>query len=347
LNTKPLIPIHYIAQISDYLQECGIDREAWLAHFGLTPSSLLEAGLLIDFKHYEQIILSAVNKCQRADIGLSIGKKLSINNHGILGFALLNCTTLRQAIELCQRYVGIRTPLLELTLVDEAEQYVIEINELVNIHSIRQVFIESLLVTLEQSLRFVVGHGRIFKKLEFNFSKPKYWLDYRGVFSCESEFCAEKCRLFIDATLLDTPLSGRDPQSFAQAEALCRAELEHVKLNRQLAGQVHTMLLMSEPKNRRLSVIAKKLHLTPRTLHRHLLLEGRQFKELLEQVRCEQAKTLLSEGQPVKAVAYILGYSDSANFRRAFKRWLSMTPQEFIKDAIKSRGTALITTGLR
>jgi AraC-like DNA-binding protein len=330
LHTGPFIPTHYIAQISDHMDERGLDSQAWLATCHLSKDLLYQPGLLIEYQQFKQLILSAVEGCDQADIGIVIGKKLSITSHGTLGFALLNCASLRQAIELCQRYIGIRTPLLDLTFRQDQSSFVIEINELFDIQSIRQFFIESLLVTLQQSLSFVAGHNKLFKRLELNFPQPSYWPTYPDVFDCEVHFSKTKSLVFVEPTLLDMPLPGRDPHSFRQAELLCKMELEKLTSISRLAGQVHMLLQISAPQDRKLQLIANKLYLTPRTLHRHLVAEKTSFKMLLEQVNQQQAKVLFQQGKSVQSVAYALGYTESANFRRAFKRWEGKTPQEFV-----------------
>ena len=78
---------------------------------------------------------------------------------------------------------------------------------------------------------------------------------------------------------------------------------------------------MSAPQDRKLQRVADKLYLTPRTLHRHLIAEKSSFKILLDQVSHQQANGLFQQGKSVQSVAFALGYTKSANFRRAFKRW--------------------------
>ena len=79
-----------------------------------------------------------------------------------------------------------------------------------------------------------------------------------------------------------------------------------------------------------LAVTARLLRLPARTLHRRLEDEGTSFRQLLEQVRHTLALAHLRQGRfTVEEVAYALGYSDIANFRRAFKRWESKPPSAF------------------
>ena len=76
--------------------------------------------------------------------------------------------------------------------------------------------------------------------------------------------------------------------------------------------------------------VASILSVTPRTLHRRLKEEGTSFRSLLVATKKAQAeKYLVESNMPVEQVAWAIGYEDVANFRRAFKSWLNMTPIEF------------------
>ena len=78
MHTGPLIPTHYIAQISDHMDERGLDSDAWLTASHLRKDLLHQPGLKIDYQQFKQLILTAVQGCDQADIGIIIGKKLSI-----------------------------------------------------------------------------------------------------------------------------------------------------------------------------------------------------------------------------------------------------------------------------
>jgi AraC-like DNA-binding protein len=79
-----------------------------------------------------------------------------------------------------------------------------------------------------------------------------------------------------------------------------------------------------------LNVTARLCHMTPRTLHRRLIDEGSAFKEILEDVRHMLAVEHLKSGHlTIQEIAYTLGYTDLANFRRAFKRWEGVPPSAY------------------
>ena len=69
-----------------------------------------------------------------------------------------------------------------------------------------------------------------------------------------------------------------------------------------------------------------------RTLQRRLDASDCSFSSLVEQARSELASELLrSTSMPISEIAAELGYSNSANFSRAFKRCTGRSPTKFRK----------------
>ncbi|SVD29225.1 uncharacterized protein METZ01_LOCUS382079, partial [marine metagenome] len=70
--------------------------------------------------------------------------------------------------------------------------------------------------------------------------------------------------------------------------------------------------------------------ISKRTLARRLQTENTSFRELKDELQVSLAIDYLRDtGLSVEAVAVLLNYHDSSSFRRAFKRWTAMTPQQF------------------
>ena len=87
---------------------------------------------------------------------------------------------------------------------------------------------------------------------------------------------------------------------------------------------------------------AKTMGLAPRTLQRDLGRLGISFQELLEQRRRAAARTLLADPYlRITDVAMMLGYSENANFSRAFHRWYRQSPTEFRRAVRREHEPAL------
>lgn len=69
-----------------------------------------------------------------------------------------------------------------------------------------------------------------------------------------------------------------------------------------------------------------------RTLKRKLNQEGTSFQKVLDETRKELALNYLQDQKlNLQETSIKLGYSDIANFNRAFKRWFDVPPSQFIK----------------
>jgi AraC-like DNA-binding protein len=70
-----------------------------------------------------------------------------------------------------------------------------------------------------------------------------------------------------------------------------------------------------------LSVAARRLHVSPRTLQRLLEREGTSWRSEVDAARSERAARLQGTGVTPSQVASRLGYSDARALRRAVRRW--------------------------
>ncbi len=76
--------------------------------------------------------------------------------------------------------------------------------------------------------------------------------------------------------------------------------------------------------------VARNLTMSPRALQRALKDNGTTYRQLLDQVRSDQAhaylrSTSFSDGE----IAFLLGFEDPNSFYRAFRAWTGMSPRQF------------------
>ena len=76
--------------------------------------------------------------------------------------------------------------------------------------------------------------------------------------------------------------------------------------------------------------VAAELGVSARSLHRRLAAEGTSYQRVLDRLRCDEALRQAGEGgRPFKSIAAAVGFGDPRAFRRAFKRWTGVAPQQF------------------
>jgi AraC-like DNA-binding protein len=73
--------------------------------------------------------------------------------------------------------------------------------------------------------------------------------------------------------------------------------------------------------------LARRLHVSPRTLQRRLQDAGSSFQRVLDEARHQMARHYLSNSVlELNEAAYLLGYGDANSFVRAFRGWEGIPP---------------------
>lgn len=77
-------------------------------------------------------------------------------------------------------------------------------------------------------------------------------------------------------------------------------------------------------------LVAELSGMSVRSFQRCLSGRGTSYSRLVEQVRFERAETMVSDGHASMIdIAYDLGYTDAANFARAFRHWTGVSPRKY------------------
>jgi AraC-like DNA-binding protein len=79
--------------------------------------------------------------------------------------------------------------------------------------------------------------------------------------------------------------------------------------------------------------VAQLLAIHPRTLQRHLAVEGVNFETLREETRKEAALHYLRQTEmPLGQIADLLGFSEQSVLARSCRRWFGVTPKEIRRE---------------
>ena len=78
--------------------------------------------------------------------------------------------------------------------------------------------------------------------------------------------------------------------------------------------------------------VADRLHMSARNLELKLAREHSNFQKTLDDTRQSLAEGYIEQSSlAITEIAYLLGFSDAANFTRAFRRWVGKSPLEYRK----------------
>lgn len=324
------LPMYYIHQIADLVSSMGADRHAWLAQNGLHESQLTAPDNTLSFASFHQLIIDALAMTQEPALGLLVGERLLLNTHGILGYAAMNSGTIRQAVEVFERFIRLRTPMVGTHHEIHQQQFRLIFDEPYPLGDIRRPVLEAVMLTVKNVLDYITMGARHVQQVAFALPAPGYSALTRDMFHCEVKYGQKWNGFILPLEVVDLPLKMNDPTTFREAALICQRELDKLNQNETLSLRVRRLMLEKGNGFPSLNVTARLFHMTPRTLHRHLLAEGTSYKAILEEVRHSLAQEHLKTSHlSIQEIAFSLGYTDIANFRRAFKRWEGIAPSEY------------------
>lgn len=105
-----------------------------------------------------------------------------------------------------------------------------------------------------------------------------------------------------------------------------------------VTARARAALLRSPERAHTMPMLAAALKTSARTLQRRLLEEGTSLRALSAETRRARAIALITSGQSIAEVAYLLGYSEPSAFHRAFRRWTGRTPESYRRAAHERGG---------
>lgn len=325
------LPIHYIRQIAEQIGGMGVDVPQWLQLSGLNEAQLDDPMQTVSFQDFRQLALDALAMTREPALGLLIGNRLMINTHGILGFAAMNSVTIRQMLDLFERFIRLRISVIATHYTVDDSEVRLVFTETSPLDDIAPLVLEAVVLSVKNMLDHVTLGSCQIGYAAFAFKRRDYAALAKGLFKCDVRYGQHWTGFTLPTALLDVRLKMADPAAFLEAAQICQRELDKLAANESMSARVRRILLEKQNGFPTLVIIARLFHMTPRTLHRRLLQEGTSFQNILEQVRHSLALEQLNSGSmSLQEIAYSLGYTDIANFRRAFKRWESVPPSQYL-----------------
>ncbi len=129
------------------------------------------------------------------------------------------------------------------------------------------------------------------------------------------------------------PFISENAEMWAMFEPSLQKQLAERMASAGIRERLRNALLEAIPSGETTTdCLAARLHMSKRSLQRHLQDEGTSFQDVLDQTRSDLAQHYLKQrGASLEEVAYLLGYSSPASFFRAFQNWYGMTPTSYRK----------------
>ncbi len=320
------------AQILDYARSRDAPDAALLRGTGLAApmqAGLPAPGTLVAPEQALRLLANTLRELDSPDTSFMLGQQLLPGHDGALSHALLQAPSLRHALETICAWHARLTPLLRPRLQVWGEDggaaggAALVWTDSYGAHGLRPALVEMHMTAVVALCRWL-GGAPLPWRFCFNRAAPRHLEQHEVHLGGELRFGCHVDAMLIDAGGLDTPW----PRGSALAAALAlRTVADEGEPAPGLLAALYDYLLERVRAGPTLEQTAADFGVSPATLKRHLQRHGTHFQAELDQVRTHVALWLFHARRAGnEQVAQYLGFHDSANFRRSFKRWTGQTP---------------------
>ncbi|MBQ0958160.1 AraC family transcriptional regulator ligand-binding domain-containing protein [Ideonella sp. 4Y11] len=328
------VPARYLWLLADHLVSLGHAVEQPLVAAGLSVAQLSHPAARIDRQQLSKALQQLAAATGRTDLGFELGMQLNLGLADELGQLFLSAPTHAAGLAYASRYLPLMTPSYRLHIERTAE----------GLHATAEptrplpydVAVMGLEVVLAATYRFAVfiSQSSSFPvTVSVSWPAPPHAHRYRELKGVQLRFGRgdrPRLHLLIPTELAERPLPMANHLAARDLEEACERRLRQLSQGQSWTEWVITMLRDVEDRFPTQAELAAQMGISPRTLARALLAEGREYRELAQDLRHAQARQLLrGTALSLAEIAHRLGYSDAANFSRAFRRVEALSPGQF------------------
>lgn len=327
--TAANLQVYMLRCIAEMSTGLGIDPKRLCMGLGFDAADLSNPECRLSFRQASAMIRRAIEMVPSRALGLEIGTSETIASIGMVGYAMLTSPTLGEAVALGIKMQHLAGGMMNFDLVHSDTAMSIHATNRFYEPDIQMFLVEEAFGSFMKVGQALVGEQFKPTSIDLIYPQPEYASEYTRVFKCPIRFGQRDNVFACDAVWASKPIATYDPLSHRQAleflhlmEAQENPEVELLEsIERIVRRDMRTVLTLQQ--------VAAQLCMSERTLRRRLADSGVSYQTMLDNIRRTRSLALL--GNPrlsIEEVAYEVGFSDSHNFRRAFRRWTGRGPRE-------------------
>lgn len=326
------IPSNYSRIIGRELGLTVRDLPKLLQFTTLTTQQFIQEDTLLTAQQLIQILHNGIHLSEHLDFGLRLGKRLTPATHGAMGFLAHSSQNLLIALQAFQAFLPTRISFAQLKLqhTENSVQCVLHFDMTLPAATHR-VLSETCAVVFYACAEFIVGRPVKEAKVYFSHTKPSYADSYADYLAGAYAFGSRELMVSIPLEVCEIPNASANHEMYLLAMRHCELILAQLQAQKHCYAYKIQRIMLAHPLSQLSEEnVAAALFISKRTLARRLKQEGVSFREIKDSILSKQASSYLLETElSVDAIASLLNYHDSANFRRAFKRWFNMPPNSY------------------
>ncbi|MDR3417550.1 MAG: AraC family transcriptional regulator [Nevskia sp.] len=326
---RPSVPIAYGLLSMQVAMERGISRERILEATEIEPEVLRQPNGRLTLFQWGDLIRRTIELTRDYGLGYEFGARNNITAHGLFGYGMLSQSTVADAVRFAQKYSLLTTLAFGIHYFVEDGYQVLEVRDRIPYGTVRQISIDMCVASWWRMLAQCFGPLNPEFELWFEWPQPDYYLRYRERLP-PTRFGTGVNRLRFPAKYLCCPINTANVATASMVTEQCERELAVILQSENIVERVRAALICEKGNYPDLEAVAERLYMSSRTLKRRLRENRSSFHGLLAEARYRDCIRLMADPTlRMDEIACRVGYSDPANFTRAFRRWMGTTPSEF------------------
>jgi AraC-like DNA-binding protein len=324
-------PIAFVKALLLGYEKYGLDPAEALAA-GQIPAELLDRpDARITAVQMESLSSFAMQQLDDEALGWFSGK-LHWGSLGMLCRASISSPNLDIALRRWCRHHGLltRDVLLKMRARDGVAEITIE--EHIELGAMREFCLMTIMRNIHGYACWLIDSRIALREVALPFAAPPHRKVYSHLFPGVVRFDQPQAGFTFDAQYLQMPLRRDETALQTMLQRALLLTVLQYRRDRLLVQRVRALLRAQPASLSNADAVARAVHMSSRTLHRHLRDEGASLQSLRDEVRREEAmRQLRRSSRPIKQVALSVGFRDEKSFSRAFRQWTGKTPSDYRK----------------
>ena len=312
------------------LEAHGLNSRDLFEKAGLNPAKLRNPDARYPDKRIMQLWQYAMQEIRDPCLGLEVASHFHATTLHALGFAWLSSQTLKDAFARLIRYSRIITDVEKFSFEETTRDFRFKMLLPNGQPYFPYEDYDAAFAIVVRLCRMSVGEDFSPKHIIMQRPEPACVDKYYAFFRCSIDFSSEGYEIWFNKQDVVKQLSTANERLALMNDKVVMDYL--VELDKDdIVMQVKQRLIDRLPAGETCQKdIAAALFMSERNLQRKLAVRKTSYKKILDEVRSELARGYINDARlSINEITYLLGFSEPANFTRAFKRWHGVAPSAY------------------
>jgi AraC-like DNA-binding protein len=318
----------YAQAIAKALDYCGVDSARVFRAAAVAPPMANDPMLRVSVADLTRLYRTSVDVTNNPYFGLTVARFIQISNLHALGYALAASDTLMDFCLRLERYFRVVSQSAKISIGETDGRVMLRAEHLADVSGeTEDAFLGFVVLAMRQLSDAAFNPLAV----EFRHAVPREGSGpYEALFRSAVDFSRPHSLLLFVKADLERKLAGACPELAQVNDNIATKYL--ARLDKSDIVSTAKQKIVEQLANGECTreMIAAAMAMSPTALQFKLSKRDTSFHELLDATRKELACSYLRQSAlTVTEITYLLGFNDTSNFARAFRRWTGLSPTDF------------------